>query len=78
MSERGKATPSWPEARVEVEPERDETSLETPLEDAAEQAQEALRGPTETVRARAVPLDADPADLADQAREIEDGEDEYR
>lgn len=68
---------SLPDATVEVEPDPSESSVETPLEDAAEQsadvvADERAAGPRE------VPLDVDPADLADQAREVVDDEEEYR
>lgn len=68
---------SLPDATVEVEPDPSESSVETPLEDAAEQsadvvADERVAGPRE------VPLDVDPADLADQAREVVDDEEEYR
>jgi hypothetical protein len=66
----------WPDPTLEVEPDRDDTSVETPLEDAAEQAAELTPG--DEVPARHVPLDVDPADLADQAREVIDDEDEYR
>lgn len=68
---------SWPDPTLEVEPDRDSTSsVETPLEDAAEQATDVT--PDESERTRPVPLDVDPADLADQAREVIDDEDEYR
>ncbi len=67
---------SWPDPTLEVEPDRDSTSVETPLEDAAEQATDVM--PDEGVRTRPVPLDVDPADLADQAREVAEDEDEYR
>lgn len=67
---------SWPDPTLEVEPDGGSTSVETPLEDAAEQAADVT--PDETVRTRPVPLDVDPADLADQAREVADDEDEYR
>ncbi len=68
---------SLPDATVEVEPDPSESSVETPLEDAAEQsadvvADDRIAGPRE------VPLDVDPADLADQTREVIDDEEEYR
>ena len=68
---------SLPDPTVEVEPDPSESSVETPLEDAAEQstavvADERVAGPRE------VPLDVDPADLADQSREVIDDDEEYR
>jgi hypothetical protein len=68
---------SLPDATVDVEPDPSQSSVETPLEDAAEQsadvvADDRVAGPRE------VPLDVDPADLADQTREVIDDEEEYR
>ncbi len=65
--------------QVEVEPESDvQASVEVPLEDAAEQARPADGGSPPSAPARDVPFDVDLADLAEQAREIENDEDEYR
>lgn len=70
---------SWEDLQVEVEPGSEaETSVEVPLEDAAEQARPASAAPREPTAARVVPLDVDPADLAEQGREVEEDEDEYR
>lgn len=79
MSERsgGPQSGSLPEPTIEVEPERDSDSVETPAEDAWEQRREAVPSP-ETERVREVPLDVDPADLAEQAREVGHDDDEYR
>lgn len=66
-----------PDATVEVEPDVAETSVETPLEDAAEQSAH-LRAPEQPATERAVPIEVDPADLADQAREVSDDDEEYR
>ena len=68
---------SLPDATVEVEPDPPVTSVETPLEDAVEQAAEVLADEQVTGPAH-VPLDVDPADLADQSREVIDDEEEYR
>lgn len=69
---------SLPDPTIEVEPESDETSLEVPEADAAEQARDATASGGQALRAREVPFDADPADLADQAREVEQDDEEYR
>ena len=68
---------SLPDATVEVEPDPSESSVETPLEDAVEQAADLVADEPVTVPAH-VPLDVDPADLADQSREVIDDEEEYR
>lgn len=67
-----------PDPLVEVEPDVTETSVETPAEDALEQLHEATGSVRGAVPARDVPLDVDPADLAEQAREVPEDEDEYR
>jgi hypothetical protein len=68
---------SLPDATVEVEPDRPESSVETPLEDAAEQSAEVMSD-ERIAGPREVPLDVDPADLADQSREVIDDDEEYR
>ena len=68
---------SLPDATVEVEPDPSESSVETPLEDAAEQSAEVVAD-ERVAEPREVPLDVDPADLADQSREVIDDEEEYR
>ena len=70
--------PSLPDPTIEVEPDQVADSVETPTEDALEQSLDAVTEDGEPLRVREVPLDADPADLADQAREVLDDEDEYR
>jgi hypothetical protein len=72
------ASSEWPDEDVEIDPNKDEQSVETPLEDAAEQARDAVHEHSDAVRAQPVPLDVDPADLAEQAREVPHDEDEYR
>ena len=55
--------------------------LDEPEPDVAEQHQEAVPGTDEEDEAELperVPLEADPADAAEQAREVELGEDDYR
>jgi hypothetical protein len=55
--------------------------LDEPVADAVEQSQEAVPRAEETDEADllgAMPLEADPADAAEQAREVELGEDDYR
>ncbi len=55
--------------------------LDEPVADAVEQSQEAVPHAEETDEADildAMPLEADPADAAEQAREVELGEDDYR
>jgi hypothetical protein len=66
-----------PDPLVEVEPDQTDTSVETPAEDALEQLHEAAEQ-AGAVPARDVPLDVDPADLAEQAREVPEDDDEYR
>lgn len=68
---------SLPDATVEVEPDPSESSVETPLEDAAEQSAEVVDD-ERVAGPREVPLDVDPADLADQSREVIDDDEEYR
>jgi len=55
--------------------------LDEPEPDAAEQHQEAVPGPDDSDQTELpdrVPLEADPADAAEQARVVELGEDDYR
>jgi hypothetical protein len=59
--------------------------LDDPVPDVVEQSQEAVPHADEDDEAgddvefmEEVPLEADPADAAEQAREIESGEDDYR
>lgn len=58
--------------------------LDDPIPDVVEQSQEAVPHADEDDEVEDVelmedvPLEADPADAADQAREIELGEDDYR
>ncbi len=55
--------------------------LDEPVNDAVEQNQEAVPHAEEADEAELVdglPLEADPADAAEQAREVELGEDDYR
>jgi hypothetical protein len=54
--------------------------LDEPVPDVVEQSQEAVPGTDEAdeVELKEVPLEADPADVAEQARTIELGEDDYR
>jgi hypothetical protein len=70
--------PRVADPQVEVEPENEITSVEVPEADAAEQARAATDRDEDRVGARPVPLDADPADLAEQGREVDFDEDEYR
>ncbi|WP_129840685.1 hypothetical protein [Streptomyces sp. RFCAC02] len=49
----------------------------TPEADAAEQRRELLR-PVDTPPGARRPLEADPADAAEQDREVEPGDDDYR
>lgn len=58
------------------EEEEEELSPETPEADAAEQHRE-IRQETAGAR-REVPLDADPADAADQDRVVDYDDDDYR
>jgi hypothetical protein len=54
--------------------------LDEPVPDVVEQSQDAVPG-TEEDEAKLlekVPLEADPADAAEQARAVELGEDDYR
>ena len=77
---------SWTDPSVEPDLDGDEAvldasrepALETPVEDAVEQAQEAVRAHSEAVRKLQLPPDVDPADLAEQSREVPHDEDEYR
>ena len=54
--------------------------LDEPVPDVVEQSQEAVPGTDEAdeVEPTEVPLEADPADVAEQARAVELGEDDYR
>jgi hypothetical protein len=58
--------------------------LDEPVPDVVEQSQEAVPGTDEAdelelkVELKEVPLEADPADVAEQARAVELGEDDYR
>lgn len=55
--------------------------LDEPDADVAEQHQEAVPGSEEEDEAKLperLPLEADPADAAEQAREVQLGEDDYR
>lgn len=71
---------------VEVEPEDAaetevpaEVSLEVPEADAVEQARPAVSVPRGGPGLPAdLPVDADPADMAEQSREVDLDEDEYR
>ncbi len=70
---------------VEVEPEEvpqaevpAEVSLEVPEADAVEQARPAVAVPADPGLPDDIAMDADPADLAEQAREVDLDEDEYR
>lgn len=75
---------SWTDPSVEPDPDAaefeasEEPDLQTPVPDAVEQAQEAVRAHSDTVRRLQLPPDVDPADLADQMREVPHDEDEYR
>lgn len=57
-----------------------EESLEAPEADAAEQETDALPTPDDSAEElQYVPLEADPADVVEQAREVEaDDTDDYR
>jgi hypothetical protein len=55
----------------------DELPVDVPAEDAAEQARPAHAADDAPVPG-SVPLDVDPADLADQHREVDLDDDEYR
>lgn len=58
-----------------------DAGLDEPDADVAEQHQEAVPGGDKGDKAELperVPLEADPADAAEQAREVELGEDDYR
>lgn len=59
------------------EDEPDEERLEAPREDAAEQHAELLRQHSVPITGRGS-VEVDPADAAEQAREVELNEDEYR
>lgn len=61
----------------EEEPET-ETGLEAPAEDTAEQHAGLLRQQERPITGRGGSDEVDPADAADQAREVELNEDEYR
>jgi hypothetical protein len=55
--------------------------LDEPIPDVVEQQQEAVPGADEADRAELpdqVPLEADEADAAEQAREVQTGEEDYR
>ena len=57
--------------------------LDEPVPDVVEQSQEAVPGTDEAdevelVELKELPLEADPADVAEQARAVELGEDDYR
>jgi len=55
--------------------------LDEPFPDVVEQSQEAVPGadePDDTELPIDLPLEADPADASEQAREVELGEDDYR
>ena len=55
--------------------------LDEPVPDVAEQSQEVVPAADEDDEAellQVIPLEADPADAAEQAREVELGEDDYR
>jgi hypothetical protein len=55
--------------------------LDVPLPDAVEQDQEAVPGVSQSddsSRPAALPLEADEADAAEQAREVDLSEDDYR
>jgi hypothetical protein len=55
--------------------------LDEPEPDVAEQRQEAIPGPDDSDQTELpdrVPLEADPADAAEQARVVELGEEDYR
>jgi len=55
--------------------------LDEPVPDVVEQSQEVVPAADEADEAellQVIPLEADPADAAEQAREIELGEDDYR
>jgi hypothetical protein len=53
---------------------------EGPLPDVIEQSQDVSPGPGDNDRGSPgeLPLEADPADAAEQAREVDTGEDDYR
>jgi hypothetical protein len=58
-----------------------DAGLDEPFPDVVEQSQDAVPGadePDETELPTDLPLEADAADAAEQAREVETGEDEYR
>lgn len=65
------------EDTYEDEPEETPAGLEAPREDAAEQRTGLLRQWQTPITGRESG-EADPADAADQAREVELNEDEYR
>ena len=54
--------------------------LDDPVPDVVEQSQEAVPGDDDEddVLPEELPLEADPADAAEQARQVELGEDDYR
>lgn len=55
--------------------------LDEPVPDVVEQSQEAVPGPDESAESEQpeqIPLEADPADAAEQAREVELDEEDYR
>jgi hypothetical protein len=55
--------------------------LDEPVPDVVEQSQEVVPAADEADEAellQVIPLEADPADAAEQAREVELGEDDYR
>lgn len=63
------------------EREGNDLSIETPAEDAAEQQAPLSPEEDEEIPGRLIqriPFDADPADAADQEREVEFDEDDYR
>jgi len=72
------ASAEWPDDDVEVDRDQGEPSVETPLEDAAEQSRDAVGEYSDAGPAQRLPDDVDPADLAEQSREVPHDEDEYR
>jgi len=72
--------PHLPNTRLPEEVGMTDRGLDEPVADVVEQSQEAVPGTEEAdeVEQQEVPLEADPADVAEQARTIELGEDDYR
>jgi hypothetical protein len=73
-----------PSAQASKEVGMTDRGLDEPVPDVVEQSQEvAPRGDEtdegeEVDRLEVVPLEADPADAAEQAREVQTGDDDYR